>query len=143
MGFAKKVEKLWVFIRFLRIGGSCWRVLESKLEVMRHLVGILEALGGSWRHLGGSWRHLGGSWRHLGSSWRHLRGILGGLGTKTFLTAAGTSRGRRQGWGPTWGILRPTWAVWEAKMGVWASTWKHLGTNLGGFGTNFAVMEPA
>ena len=77
------------FIRFLRIRRCGWKVLEAKLEVLRHLGGtwrLLEALGGSWRHLGGSRRHLGGSWRHLGgileASWRILGGSWRILETK-------------------------------------------------------------
>ena len=72
------------------VGGSCWRVLEAKLEVLRHHGGILEvswrlmeALGGSWRHLGRSWKLLEASWRDLDASWRLLEalgGILESLG---------------------------------------------------------------
>ena len=66
------------------LGGLIWRVLEAKLEVWRHLGGILEALGGSGRHLGGSRRHLGGSWAALGRilepKLEDLEAILGGLG---------------------------------------------------------------
>ena len=66
------------------LGGLIWRVLEAKLEVWRHLGGILEALGGSGRHLGGSRRHCGSSWAALGRiselKLEDPEAILGGLG---------------------------------------------------------------
>ena len=65
MDFAKTLN---IFIGFLRIGGSGWRVLEAKLEVLRRLGGLLEA---SWRLL----EALGGILEALDGILETLEGI--------------------------------------------------------------------
>ena len=79
LDFTKNVAIKNVFISLLRIGGTCWRVLEAKLEVLRHLGGILEASWRLWEALGGTLEALGGILEIVGSIlgafWKLLEGF--------------------------------------------------------------------